>query len=1800
MQKPSLKKVICWLHSPERLWSPSARQSQTGSTALKGLWSQRGGVALVFVTILIAGYFILLEKPQTAEADWWDDSWLYRQTVAITNSGTNQTDFQTMITLDSATLITANKVQSDCDDIRITDISGKLIPHWIEPTTCNTSTTKIWTKVPSITTNGATLYLYYGNSAITSTSSTADTFIREISGVQGAWDMDGTVGAISTGVTLADSSGNTNTGTASNVNTTGMAYANSQFGQGVDFDGVDDYVDAGNDGSLNISDNDFSVEVMFKTTAVGTTGILVSKVVAAATSNPGFELRIRSSNNTLGFFVGDGIDEINVVSSKVVTDGIWYHAVCVKSGTTGSVYVDGIFVGSNTRATETTLNGENLKIGVYGNNTGDFDGSIDNVRIYNTALTATEISDLYGTGGDRQGYVTSNYPNKSLVRKYSASVSVGVPASEERGPGPVAYWKFDEGFGQTANDSTINANSGTLGATSGAESSDPTWQTEDMCVTGKCLKFDGSDDYVNVGDNSSLDITTGVTISMIVKPDIVSAGPYPILSKGTYSSGSYYVDIYSGNFRWTLGSVSTQIATAATPNIYSHITLVGDGTTGKFYLNGVEVDSYAYTGISQPDFYNVIGARSNNGKEDPVGNFFNGSIDEVKIYPYARTVAQIKADYASRGTASGVSVAIGSEGKKSLSDGLVGYWKMDEASWNGTADEVVDASGAGNDGVAVGIGGIPTTGAGKFGNGGIFDGVDDYVDYDENILDGATSGTVGMWFKRKAWTENYTTLLTKSNGASWVYNHIQIARDASADTINLTISDNINSTSNNVNVGTIDINQWYYIVMTWDGTSLIGYLDGVEVDRYNTTISIPSDSTLFAIGKGAATDRYFNGSIDEVRIYNRALSPGEVRDLYNFAPGPVAHWKMDEKVSGNGQTINDSSGYGNTGTTSSANGTGMDCMVQGKYGSGCEFDGVDDYVNMGNDASLNITDAITVEAWIYPLHKGVNFGTSNWAIDKGGGYRESYIMGPYGTAFLVAASNDGSDWDYWLTATIQQKEWYYMVFTNEPGVGAKLYKNGVEIASDASYVSLKTGAALNIGKRSEEYFNGSIDDVRIYNYARTQAQILEDYSGGRKQKQPIAHWKFDEGYGTTANNSGIGGSALNGTLTNMASPATSTSGWTDSGKMGKGLVFDGVDDYVDVGNISSVNNATELTMQAWIKMSASELNGDGDIFSKGSHWTGQPLLFWRDELVGLGDQAGNVNALSVFIYDGINTRNISSSDNSMNDENWHYITATFEALNATGLKLYIDGVLVQTGDTSLVDFVQTTSNNIKIGNADSGRPFNGSIDDVKIYNYALTEDEVREEYNGGALLKLGSTGIDSSGNPDDSQNREYCIPGDTSTCNPPVGRWDFSEGTGTTVNDTSTNNNTGTWNGTGSHWTQGKIGKGGSFNGSDDYVSTSMNITDSIVTISLWQKSNQLENEAGLFGPNNRAANKGYLMVSRRGISTDDLRISYATEAERNNLINVENFFTGYNNEWIFITVIYDYVENDVSLYRNGVFQEISNMTGAVSPHVDWVYSIGNTLGGSIFNGSIDDVRIYDYARTPAQVAWDYNRGKPIAHWKFDECQGPTANDASGNGNNGTITIGATGTQDGIGTCTDGDSTNAWYNGRTGKYNSAMSFDGTDDYVDIGAVSPGNDFSITVWAYPITLDVSDDTFVGADTSTRRQFDFNNAVELRYYDSGLIPAAITFAITPSDYEERWSFMTVTRFGTTTKLYVDGVEKASATQTGNGTDSFQYIGVSGGATGAQDFNGLIDEVKIYNYALTAEQVKNEYNQGAVRFE
>ena len=269
------------------------------------------------------------------------------------------------------------------------------------------------------------------------------------------------------------------------------------------------------------------------------------------------------------------------------------------------------------------------------------------------------------------------------------------------------------------------------------------------------------------------------------------------------------------------------------------------------------------------------------------------------------------------------------------------------------------------------------------------------------------------------------------------------------------------------------------------------------------------------------------------------------------------------------------------------------------------------------------------------------------------------------------------------------------------------------------------------------------------------------------------------------------------------------------------------------------------------------------------------------------------------------------------------------------------------------------------------------------------------------------------------------------------------------------------------------------------------------------------------------------------------------------------------------------------------------------------------------FDGAVDQARIYNYARTRAQIAWDYNRGGPVGWWKMDECQGGTANDASGNSNNGAITIGSLGSQASLGTCAASAAT-AWYNGRTGKFNSSLNFDGTDDYIS-SPITTSNGLDIKG---PITYSLwfkrasTSDAFLALisklDTCTSAETDgfiirFGTGNTLRFegYKTGGVFSAIYTSSSLIADTANWHNAVAVWDGTTNangaKLYVDGRLAAQATSTAS---DFIYLNGFTQEIGrlqcnAQYFPGQIDDVRVYNYALTATQIKTLFNDGAVRF-
>ncbi|MGC9132552.1 MAG: CCXG family PEP-CTERM protein [Candidatus Micrarchaeia archaeon] len=108
-------------------------------------------------------------------------TWKYRRPITIDNTQNPNTlsNYQVLVTLDTASLISAGKMRSDCGDIRFTDSDAQtLLSYWIE-NGCNSANTRIWVKVPTIPASSTkTIYVYYGNLSATSLSNGDTTFTQ--------------------------------------------------------------------------------------------------------------------------------------------------------------------------------------------------------------------------------------------------------------------------------------------------------------------------------------------------------------------------------------------------------------------------------------------------------------------------------------------------------------------------------------------------------------------------------------------------------------------------------------------------------------------------------------------------------------------------------------------------------------------------------------------------------------------------------------------------------------------------------------------------------------------------------------------------------------------------------------------------------------------------------------------------------------------------------------------------------------------------------------------------------------------------------------------------------------------------------------------------------------------------------------------------------------------------------------------------------------------------------------------------------------------------------------------------------------------------------------------------------------------------------------------------------------------------------------------------------------------------------------------------------------------------------------
>jgi prepilin-type N-terminal cleavage/methylation domain-containing protein len=218
--------------------------------------------------------------------------------------------------------------------------------------------------------------------------------------------------------------------------------------------------------------------------------------------------------------------------------------------------------------------------------------------------------------------------------------------------------------------------------------------------------------------------------------------------------------------------------------------------------------------------------------------------------------------------------------RNSLLANRASEWRFDEGIGTSTADLI----GA-NAGILTG-GPSWKSGADCVSGGCLnFDGNNDYIDAGSDVsLILASGGTIETWVNIRQLASSWgNVVLMKGDGSSWANLHYVLLEDTGGDKIVFSVSDGTTYTgSGGPKTPTLTTNTWYYITATWNSTQKCIYLNGALSQCVNSTV-MPKDtmdSCHVNIGRSYPGSYYFNGFIDDTRVYNSALTASAVRDRY--------------------------------------------------------------------------------------------------------------------------------------------------------------------------------------------------------------------------------------------------------------------------------------------------------------------------------------------------------------------------------------------------------------------------------------------------------------------------------------------------------------------------------------------------------------------------------------------------------------------------------------------------------------------------------------------------------------------------------------------------------------------------------------------------------------------------------------------------------------------------------------------------------------------------------------------------------
>jgi hypothetical protein len=944
--------------------------------------------------------------------------------------------------------------------------------------------------------------------------------------------------------------------------------------------------------------------------------------------------------------------------------------------------------------------------------------------------------------------------------------------------GPAAFWRLGETSGTAARDERgttpgVYVNAPVLGA--------PSLLASD--TANKAVTFDGSTEYMKAGPSNALDLGNAITLEAWINPAALpAAGQFAsVLTKPEAYSLQFngprleFTVIQSGA-RKRLQAPAGAIVAGQT----YHVVATYDGTTQRLYINGVQSTSGALSGPASTTTAAVFV-----GSWDGTQEFFKGTVDDVAIYGKTLTAAQVKSHY---DTGHGSPTAQPPAAPANLTASAFSTTRVD-LTWSDLSTD--ESSFAIERATNSAFTGAVTLNA-----------ANDTTSLSDTGLTAATQ----YWYRIRsrnavgasAWS-NVVTVTTKSVPVT--------APAAPSGTLAVAAS------SSRIDVSWTDnsTNEDSFVVERSASSAFTTIQSSATVAAGTTSFSDTglTASTAYWYRVRAVNTAGSSAPSAAATATTKPAATGYAADVISDAP--VSYWRLGE-TSGTAATDQRAA---NPGTFAGSPTLGSSSLIPSDTSDKATgFDGVNDNVGVADSNSLDMTSAVTLEAWIKPnlLPAAGSFSS---IVTKA----EAYSLQFNGLQLEFTVIQNGVRQRLKAAAgAIVAGQTYHLVGSFD-GTTQRLYINGTQVTSAAlAGAATVTPTGLDIGSwdGTQEFFNGTIDDVAVYNKALAAARVASHYSTSRTATTPptvpvapsaataIAasdtridvSWQdnssdetsfvverstsstFTSPQATTlaagatsfadtgrtanttywyrvkaVNSAGSSSYSNSASATTKAAPASYQAAVTADGPVSywrlgettgtaaadlrganpgtysgspalgatsllatdaadKAVSFDGSNDSVGVADSTSLGLTTGITLEAWIKPGLLPATGQ---FSS---------VITKPESYSL--QFNGPRLEFTVMQNGTRQRLQAASGAIVSGQTYH-VVGTYDG---TTQRLYINGTQVtsraQTGAATV------TPRALTIGSWDSGSErFTGVIDDVAVYNKALSAGAAAAHYSAG-------------------------------------------------------------------------------------------------------------------------------------------------------------------------------------------------------------------------------------------------------------------------------------------------------------------------------------------------------------------------------------------------------------------------------------------------------------------------------------